>query len=399
MQEGRLDAEQVLCRRLSVFAGSFTLEAAEAVCAGEGIDESEVAAMLSRLVERSLVAIDAQEPRMGYRLSEPLIQEAREQLTGSGETDTVQERLADYCVALAEHAHRELLGPRRVPWLDLLEREHANLRAALSWFAKRGEAEQGLRLASALRQFWSGEAHIREGREWLGKFLAFPQATEGTARRAFALDVAGGLALCQGDYAAARPMQEESLALYRESDDRRGVGYALIHLGHTARGQGDDVEARHLYEESLEVFRQLDIKGDIAHSLANLGNVAVDAGDYATARALIADGLAIYREVGNVWAMVHMIGNTAGVVACLGQPERALRLAGAAAAQREAKNVPLAPDLQARLERLLTPARQALDEDARAAAWAEGRSMTLEEAVAYALEISSPLVEAPEWPS
>jgi tetratricopeptide (TPR) repeat protein len=377
--------EQILWHRLSVFAGSFTLAAAEAVCSGEGV-EQDVVSLLTKLVDQSQVGIEGQGEEPRYRLPETLRQQARERLEASGEVDTVYGHLADYYLVLAEQAHRELLGDRRVIWLDLLEREHINLRTALSWFAKRGEAEQGLRLASALRQFWSEEAHMQEGREWLGKFLALPQVAGRTARRAFALDVAGGLALCQGDYAAARPVQEESLALYRELDDRRGIGYALIHLGHTARGQDEYVEARHLYEESLEVFQQLNIQGDIAHSLANLGNIAADVGDYAAARVMVEESLATYRSVGNVWAMVHMIGNAAGVAAGLGQPDRALRLAGAAAAQRETKGVPLPLDMQFRLERLLEPARQALDEAAQAAAWEDGRAMSLEEAVTYALE-------------
>jgi tetratricopeptide (TPR) repeat protein len=304
----------------------------------------------------------------------------------SDAADTIQERLADYYMELAEQARREMFGPQRAAWMDRLEGESENLRAALRWLAERGEAARGLRLAVGLREFWWGGGHVSEGREWLATLLALPQAAERTILRAKALDDLGALAYLQNDYSTAHSLEEESLEIRRGVGDMHGVAVSLIHMGVNARDQGDYATARTRFEESLVIMRELGTRHGIVYSLCGLASVALDEGDYAAARPLLKEILPTLRERGDVWAISFQLDEWAGVAVGEGQPQRALRLAGAGAAMREANYVLIGPDYQAKLDRRIEPARTVLDESAQAAAWAEGRAMTLEEAVAYALE-------------
>jgi hypothetical protein len=169
--------------------------------------------------------------------------------------------------------------------------------------------------------------------------------------------------------------------------DRKAVAYSLIHLGQTVRfGENNTTQARGLYEESLAICRELGHRQGIADAITNLANLALDERDYALAGSLVRESLATYRELENVWAMAIGLNYAAGVASSFGDAERALRLAGACAARFEAIRLELPPDFQAQVERWLAPARKALTEEANVAAWAEGRSLTLEEAVSYALE-------------
>ncbi|OGG46571.1 MAG: hypothetical protein A3F84_18045 [Candidatus Handelsmanbacteria bacterium RIFCSPLOWO2_12_FULL_64_10] len=200
-----------------------------------------------------------------------------------------------------------------------------------------------------------------------------------------ALNDLGVMARYQGDYAAARSFYEESLAIRRELGDRQAIAALLNNLGNLTHDQGDYAAARSLYEESLAIKRGLGNRQGIAYSLNNLGDLAYKQGDYAAARSLYKEGLEIVRELGDRQEIATSIEAFAGLAAAQGEPGRALRLTGAAAALREVISVPLSSADQSRMERWLEPARQALSEEARAAAWAEGRTMTQEQAIAYAL--------------
>jgi predicted ATPase/class 3 adenylate cyclase/Tfp pilus assembly protein PilF len=284
------ERERMLFRRLSAFAGGFTLEAAEAVCADEQIPSYEIVDLLTNLVSKSLVVFRDEEAR--YKLLETVRQYARDKLLETGEAARVRDRHRDWFVAFAERAESALQGPDQALWLKRLETEHDNLRAALEWSS--ADAETGLRLASALWPFWYLRGYVSEGREWLKQFLE-KAAGAPSPLRAKALYGASMLARAQDDYLQATALLEESLELYRAAKDKRGVASALGNLGVIAFARGDYARATRLHEESLEHFRELGDRVGMASALSELGNVAMYQGDLAQAEKLLEEGLALSR--------------------------------------------------------------------------------------------------------
>lgn len=290
------------------------------------------------------------------------------------------------CLTLVEQARSEIFGPQRATWLERLEQEYDHLQVTLERFLNEREVEQGLRLAAGLREFWLSTGRIDEGRDWLRAFLTLPQTEARTAIRAWALDVAGALAFWQSDQDAAQALMEEALAIRRELGDRQSIAHSLIHAGTNKWVfERDYTTARTLYEESLAIYRELDSKIGIACVRHNLGNLALEQGEYSVAYPLLKEGLAILLDAKDIWAINFALDSLAGIAAGQGQSERALRLAGASEALRESAGILLPPVWQAWVERLLEPARKMLDEEGCAVAWAEGRAMNLEQAVAFAL--------------
>ncbi len=318
------EKERLLLRRLSVFAGGWTLEAAEAVCADPddsqaepsacGIEQYEVLDLLSQLVEKSMVATEEENGEMRYRLLETVRQYAGERLMESGEAERLRERHRDFFVAVAERAEPELEGPDQKSWLDRLETEHDNLRAALAWCKSAADgAEAGLRLAAALVWFWVGRGHWREARAHLADVLAHEGAGEPTAARVKALNAAGHLAVLQGDHSAAWGLHEEALAISREHGYQEGVSSSLRGLGFVAWRRGDLSTTRALCEEALAISRECGSRLGIARSLSVLAMPAERHGDYARSRALREEALAIYREVGDKSRMAHCLASVGWV--------------------------------------------------------------------------------------
>jgi predicted ATPase len=303
------EAESSLLRRLSVFAGGWTLDTAEQVCggengqSGESIEEGQVLDLLTSLVDKSLVRFEERESAEGrYRLLEMVRQYAAESLQASGEADQIKTRHRDWFLALAEAAEPLLQGAEQADWLQRLEREHDNLRVALvrSEMQAQQGAQAGLRLAGALHRFWFVRGDFSEGRAYLARALEREGAAQAaTLARAKALNAAGDLAYRQGDYALARALNEEGLTIYRASEDRGGAAVSLNHLGSVAYIQGDYAAARTLYEESLAIRRELGDRGGIAVSLNHLGLVAHSQGDLVTARVYFDESLANSRERGD----------------------------------------------------------------------------------------------------
>ena len=290
-------------------------------------------------------------------------------------------------LALVEQAHAELFGPQRPAWLDRLEREYHQLRAVLHRLQEGKEAEKGLRLAIALREFWLASGRVSEGRYWLAVFLAFPLAAVRPAIRARALDVAGALAFWQSDQAMAQAWMAEGLAIRREMADRLGIAVSLIHLGMNKWiFESNYPAARALYEESLAIYQELDNKVGIANVRQHLANLALVQGEYVAAYSLLKNSLLTLRDEQELWSINFALDSLAGVAVNQRQVKRALRLAGASEALREAIGVLLPPVWQAWIEGLLEPAWQMLDENSGATAWAEGWAMSVEQAVCYALE-------------
>jgi predicted ATPase/DNA-binding winged helix-turn-helix (wHTH) protein len=418
--------------RMSAFRGGWTLEAAEAV--GE-VTAALALDYLEQLQDGSLVVAEEREGGMRFRMLETVRERAAE-ILDDVEAGAVGRRHADYFLRLAEEAEPQLLGALQVRWLDRLEAEHDNLRAALDFRRTDGgdgAAQAGLRLAGALWRFWSVRGHIIEGRERLAAELSRTVSSEeGEATRehaearARALNGAGNLADHQGDYAAARSLYEECLALRRRLEDRAGVAVALNNLGQVAydqgdyarahslfdeslalwwelgsqwgiaylldnkglvaRSQGDDAAADSLFEVSLAIRRELGDKWAIGASLVNLGIEAGDAGDTTRARSLLEESVALWRELGDRRGAARCLDAFAEIWGVQGESERAARLLGVAEALREAVHSSIPLPERARHDRCVAAMRAALGEEALACAWAEGRAMTLEQAVACALE-------------
>jgi predicted ATPase/Tfp pilus assembly protein PilF len=452
--------ERVLLNRVTVFAGGFTLEAAEGVCPNGDIQDSEVLDLVSALVDKSLIVPEETEDGGRYRLLETIRDYGGEKLRESGEAEALGERHGSYFVTFAEVAEPELRGPDQSLWLKRIEQEHDNVRLALRACVKRGDGPVALRLAGALWRFWYVRGYWEEGRKRLAEVSAMPDASARTPERAKALHGAAVLARVQGDFAAAltllnesleiareqgapaaiadalfalgnvanqqedlvgaRGYYEQALALRREMNDRPGIALTSHGLGVVAYAMGDPAAARALYEEaiaiqrergnlrseaaglnglgdvalyqgdlaaareyqnrSLAIQRELGDKSGIAFSLRLLGRIAVREGDVASARGLLTESLEIFQDVGDTGGVADAIEAMAELSAAAGDAERALRLAGAAAAHREAIHVPLAGPDREQLERSLAAAREKLGGEADRI-FSAGRALGLDRAV------------------
>src|SRR5215218_854024 len=435
--------ERKLFRRLSVFAGGLTLEAAEAVGAGDGIEQHDVLDLLSKLVDKSLVVTEAspgEEGALRHRMLEPIRQNGRERLEESGEAQRVRERHTEYYLALAEGADaqgadRELNAARPVAWLKRMESEHANLRAALSWSLDMDDetdggraAQLGLRLAVALWWFWHTHDYLSEGRRYLERALSGRSDPTMTSWRARALNATAGLALYQADYGASKALMEEALVLYRELGDKEGIAAGLTDLGLVAvLGQRDDIplqavleelgelkpelknrntlayllmlegmialrrgELEHsvtLHEQSLELFREIHNTQGIITCLGHLGLLALIRGDYESAPTLLRESLRLAWQLDYKQSIQHCLYTLACVTACRQQPVRAARLWGAVEGMEKAYGAHLTPIILSltNYEGHLSGGRSQLGEEGFAVAWAKGKAMSLGQAIEYAL--------------
>jgi predicted ATPase/DNA-binding XRE family transcriptional regulator len=290
-------AGQVLFRRLGVFAGGWTLEAAEAVCGPASDLGVDLLEGLASLVDQSLVRqtdVDS-EPR--FIMLATLREFALEQLARSGEAAAVQARHAGSFLALAETAAHDAYGPDWERWRPRLTHEYDNLRTALGWYSDHGEADAGLRLAGALLPLWIDTGQYSEGRRWAGAMLALPGAAAQTAGRATGLRCAGLLAQQQSDFGTARSLLAESVALWRELGAPRELAIALIQLGLTAASQEDHVAAQALFGESADLGRTLGDRSLLAYALHGLSLAASVRGDHAAVAPLAEASLTLFRQI------------------------------------------------------------------------------------------------------
>jgi predicted ATPase/DNA-binding SARP family transcriptional activator len=333
--------------RLSVFHGGWTLEAADQVAAGRrsAVDH------LDQLLGCSLVSAEELGQETRFRMLESLREFARQQLTAE-EQAALARRHATYYLSLAERGEPELTGRDQGAWLERLEVEHDNLRAALAWTLACGEPETGWRLGGALAEFWARRGHLQEGRARLSELVATSGLTRTTAR-AKALVGAGMLACRQGDHAAGRALLEESLAIFQESDDKRmiasclgeievaahfqgdymacrslllqclaiqrelgdrvGCAWSQGRLAFSAHAHGEYGTARALCEEALGVARELGEQGCVVSALCGLACVARSQGEYHAARVRLEEGLAISRDLGDTWTVMYMLSGLANL--------------------------------------------------------------------------------------
>jgi predicted ATPase/class 3 adenylate cyclase len=418
--------EQALFARLSVFVGGWTLEAAEAVCAGN--EDLAPLEGLGSLVDKSLVRQSEDqhgEPR--FEILETIQEYAAERLTDVGDASAMRDRHLAYYLALAEEAAPRLSGPEQGPWLGRLELEHDNLRAALGWSLRGDDAvNSGLRLAVALWRFWETHGHLSVGRRWLEEALAASESRGAPAvLRARALNGVGNLAFREGDYAQARAwyeeslatrralgdthsianslnnlgnlatnqgeyaragtLHEESLAIRRGLGDKQGIADSLKNLGIAARRQGDHARAGIQHQESLTLYSALGNEKGIADALYNLGLIASDQGGYARAVVLYEESLAFFRALGHTQGIASILDRVALLAQAQGQPRRATRLWGAADLLYQTIGAPREPIDQAEYEQALAQARTLLGEQAFAAAQFEGQALSLEQAITLVL--------------
>ncbi|HMD39611.1 MAG TPA: protein kinase [Candidatus Acidoferrum sp.] len=462
--------EQKLFRRLSVFVGGCSLEAAESACDTKQDLGLDILDGMSSMVDKSLVRqIEQEDGEPRFVMLETIREYALGKMAESGEEAQTRRAHAAYCLVLAEEGAAEDASANQKEWMGRLELEHDNVRAALEWLTETANAEWGLRMGVALFRFWEMREYLAEGREWLGKLLKLEGASAPSDARLRALFAAGILAAEQGDYvvsdalfnenlemarsradnrsiaislnamainardrgefatsevlfeaslvfwrelhdglavarglsnlasiaklqqeyARARSLYQESLSIFRELGDTTGVGWALNQQGDVAREQGDSEAARLLYEQSLATFRELNDRWGIAGSLADLGNLAREQGDYRGADSLYRESIGVFQALEHKRGIARLLESFACSAAARPEPERSLRLAGAAAALRQSIGVPLTAAEQAKLERGLEPARQALTTTTGRTAWLEGWVMPVEKAIEDVLRPAS----------
>jgi predicted ATPase/tRNA A-37 threonylcarbamoyl transferase component Bud32 len=317
-------AEQKLFRRLSVFVGGCTLEAAEAVCDARSDLELDLLDGMASMVDKSL--LQQFEPAGGeprYVMLETIREYGLERLASSGEEPVTRRAHAAYLLVLAEEKAAEGLGEEHTAWLERLELEHDNLRAALDHLVRAGDADWGLRLGAALFQFWEEREHLAEGREKLGDLLNLAGAAARTRLRARAVFAAGVLAGEIGD-PSTQALFAEALEISRELDDKSGAAVALNALAVEARSRGNLGESRSLFEESLALWRDLQDPVAEVRALSNMAKVATLEGRFEQARSLFEDCRTIFVK----------LGDRAGMAWALNQQGDAAREQGDAASAR-----------------------------------------------------------------
>jgi predicted ATPase/class 3 adenylate cyclase len=421
--------EARLFARLSIFKGGFGLDAAEQVCNPNlelGVDTLEgVASLANKSLVRQLDT-GPEEPR--FFMLETIREFAEERLAESPEADEMARRHAAFFLDLADQFGPQLTGPNQIHWLERFTAEHDNFRGALTRSEGAGDLETALRLGGSLWRFWQMRGHLREGRERLDRLLALPPGSAGKEARAVALEGAGGVAYWMADMAVCRRYYEECLTIRRELGEPRAIAEALYNVGfaiiYGGRSEANARQAQAAFEEALDTFRELGDEGAVARALWGIGNARFIAQDYEGVMAPLREGLAIQRGLGNrfdvAWSRfmesltLLNLGTTDGVRPALeealsilveakdtsgiplvlwgfsalstleGDAPRATRLAGAATAVEEVSGSGLIGVQE--LAMWDDRRRALLDPEDHDRLWEEGKAMSTENAVAYALQ-------------
>jgi tetratricopeptide (TPR) repeat protein len=420
------EPEKALFRRLSVFAGGFTLEAAEAVGAAGDEAAEDALESLGRLVEQSLVTADLDGDGMRYGMLEPVRQYVRGKLEESSEARVAGRRHAAYFLELAEQAYPELRGPHQAEWLDRLERENGNLRASMGWALSAGETETAARLGWALWVFWWLRGYQREGRRWLEVLLEHDVPAN---LRAIVLAVVGTMDYTQGDYEtseghleeslelakrvgdkvraahvvyilgllalngqeaeAASSRLEEALSLYLKIGDDQMVSSVRSHMGVLLLIQDDLDRATAMMEEGLGLARKLGDRLGINNALYLLAQVAQAEGDHDLAGHRFEEGVKLSGEIDDRANLGYFLEGLAVVAGVQGKVERSAILFGAADEQLQTVEAPVYDYYEPNrslYQRVKAAVRTQLGEEDFREAQAEGRAMDFERAVEYALD-------------
>ena len=418
------DVEQAMLRRVPVFAGGWTLAAAEHVCTGDGIEQSDTVGLLTSLADKNLLLTEEHAGATRYRMLETIRQYALDRLRETGEEARWRNRHFAWVLALAEESFEPLVGPQQGVWMDRMAREIDNFRVALRWAIER-KLPDALRMVPNLFRWWVRRAHVTEARERFARLLDVIPRDQAKLDRARALGAVGNLALYQGDHDEAEPLFRESLDLCRELDDARRSARMQTNLALLALARGQYADAEPLLVECATLARTL---GDAQLLAVNLGNLAIVVharGDGDKAATLFEESLKLAREVGDRFLTSEALsargraecrdGNLESAEASFVEsltiagdltepdtaaqalegfaelavathaPKRAATILGAAARLREEIGLALSVREEREHKRMAAAARAALGDDAFDQAWREGSAMELEEAVRYAL--------------
>lgn len=418
--------QQALFRRLTVFAGSGSLEAADSVAIrgdDPGIDGLEG---LSTLANNSLLHLEQSgDANARFTFLQTTREFGLEQLVASGEMAEMRQRHADWCVRLADEAWPAFAeGIKHGVWLDRLELEHDNMRAAITWLDQSGECDLALHLCGRLSWFWYLRGHLSEGRRWLEHALdRAPEAPDAARARAllglamlahwqgddgraipcleeslelsrkigddwgimFAIGIRGIVAEDAGEFDRAYPLQMEALALAQAMGDRSNAALSRTHLGITAWGLGDIDQAVLHWHEALETQRELGDSWAASSSLSYLGLAACNQSHYVLAKTYLGESLSVRWSMGIQEDIAHGIANFAVLAASSGQHAHAARLFGAAEAERDVIGLKLQEPEQSTYAHAIEASRAGLSRETFAACWSAGRALGVEQAVADAL--------------
>ena len=428
--------EKAIFRRLSVFSGSFSVEAAEAVCnSGNAGGEVDVVDEVSSLLDKSLVIrVEGKGGEHRFGMLEVVREYATEALETGGESESVARSHAGYFVSLGEKAEPFLQAAQSAEWLDRLEDEHDNLRGAMQW-SLNNEPPMAVRLAVSVRNFWLLHSHLSEGYRWLKAALerggepaaelrfklmnglglaARFRGDYETARKAYADGLAAGqeagdkhgvalssrglglVAMQQGDAAAAREYFQSGLAISRELDDKFGIAISLSFLGDLARTEKDFSRARPLFEESLALFRGLDNKSAVSDALNNLGAACFGEGEFLLSRKHFAEAANLAFDLGNKMTISYSLDGFAALATENEDLTRAAQLCGAAEALRESIGYKIEPAEEVFRNAYLEKLRAPMSDAEYNAAFEEGRSTTPDKAIALAFNELSDRIGFPE---
>jgi predicted ATPase/class 3 adenylate cyclase len=416
--------EQELLCRLSVFAGGCSVEAVEAVCVGGGVTPESILDLMAGLVDKSLVVVEPSAEWYRYRLLDTVREFAREELAAATDAELAHDRHLGWCLALAVQAQPALQGPEQVIWLDRVETEVGNIRAALDWGCGRQDPRAML-LASKMHRFWNMRGYMREGYETLRSVLSID--TEPTVDRAEALTCAGQLAgHSAGDMATSRDLLLESLLIREQLGVRNGLGYTLKCLGGAEAALGNATEGlkrldgavaesmaegevwqlamalndcalfryylrepgrepREMLAESISLLRQAGDDFSLAGALDSLAQIALDGGDVGDAWRLWTECAGIARRLDDKAGGSFAINGLARIAVMKGSHARGLQLHSAAERLLREAGRSLHPLDQAVVDPSVADARGSLGRVEADAAWAAGDGMTLAAALDYAL--------------
>ena len=422
------ELERVLFRRLTIFADNFTLEAAEVICTGGTIHHDDVLTLIGHLVDKSLLTVipipHGAQLATRFRFLDTICSFGRLKLDESGETELMHNRHAKYYVSLAEMGEKELRGSNQLIWLNRLKEDQNNLRAAMQWSLDTYNTEMSLRLAGSLWRYWWMQSQHSEGREWLGKALSM-DSPQSPPLRAKALNGAGILARGQSDYYQASVFLNECLEIQRSLQDKNGVANALNSLGILAHLQEEYDRAIAHYQESLNYRREIGDTRGIAALLHNLSMIHQEKGEFVQAEELLKESLALFlrindarsiaatqlglgylmyelgdveraedyfqksmvtlKDLGGRNEIIECLEGFAGIAALLKLPRRGARLLAAAQALRAVIGIPVNRYHQVRYQYIVESVTNQLDAQALECYSAEGRVMSWDEAIDYAL--------------
>jgi DNA-binding CsgD family transcriptional regulator/tetratricopeptide (TPR) repeat protein len=412
--------ERQLFRRLSVFVGGLTLEAAEAVCYDTQQDAAHILDEMASLLDKSLILQVNEEREARFAMLLTVREYGLECLQNSRENERVQRAHALYYIGLAERVEPEYFGTRSSEVLDQLELEYENLRAALVWLVESEESELALHLCATLWWFWYARGHMSEGRQWFERLLPGSEKVSAPIR-AKALKSAGWIAFQQKDFDHAETLLSEGLEVYQLLEDEQNMATSLYRLGLVALARGNYSLAQSLIEDALSIYNRVGTKEGIADSLLVLSYIFTEQGEYSKARELAEQALLLFREISDQWAIAYTLlglarvvllqgdavtaqtlteeslaisielSNLGGIASCLERlaeisTEReqlvwSVLLLGAAENLRETTAISLESIQRADYERVVNTVRNKLGEEIFNSMWLQGRRMTPEQAI------------------